>query len=217
MNISTDESMARAAAEAIREWPQRVVEAGVKASDGRAYRPVPRNVEILRYVDEPSKLIAYAKEQLNRPVDEFEQGPEGWERVVRQVGVEFTWEWVLVDPEAEWAPLFTNAERQRVIATARVMGSTPPKDSKSTRDRVQQIADTVALDENGTPVLNVEVRFYKGGHLFLRGYGEDGTVASAIGCRDLAEAVVLTGDAVRRARAKAMRLLMFGTPRRQRV
>lgn len=78
---------------------------------------------------------------------------------------------------------------------------------KSTRDRVQEIADTVRMDDNGTPVLNVEIRYYRAGHLFLRGYNEDGTVASAIGCRDLAEAVVLTGDAVRRARGKAMKLL----------
>ena len=79
--------------------------------------------------------------------------------------------------------------------------------TKSTRDRVQEIADTVRLDRNGCPVLDIEVRFYEGGHLFLRGYNEDGTVASAIGCRDLAEAVVLAGDAVRRANGKARRLL----------
>jgi len=79
--------------------------------------------------------------------------------------------------------------------------------TKSTRDRVQEIADTVRLDRNDCPVLDIEVRFYEGGHLFLRGYNEDGTVASAIGCRDLAEAVVLAGDAVRRANGKAKRLL----------
>jgi hypothetical protein len=32
-------------------------------------------------------------------------------------------------------------------------------------------------------------------------------VASAIGCRDIAEAVVLAGDAVRRANGKAKKLL----------
>jgi hypothetical protein len=81
------------------------------------------------------------------------------------------------------------------------------KPAKSTRDRVQEIADTVRLDENDCPVLNIEVRYYEGGHLFLRGYDEDGTVASAIGCRDLAEAVVLAGDVVRRANGKAKKLL----------
>jgi len=83
-------------------------------------------------------------------------------------------------------------------------------DKKSTRDRVQIIADTVRVDKNNTPVLNVEVRYYAGGHLFLRGYNEDGTVAGAIACRDLAEAVVLTGDIARRANAKAMRQLKAG-------
>jgi hypothetical protein len=80
------------------------------------------------------------------------------------------------------------------------------KPAKSTRDRVQEIADTVRLDENDTPVLKIEVRYYEGGHLFLRGY-EDGKVASAIACRDLAEAVVLIGDVVRRANGKARKLL----------
>jgi hypothetical protein len=79
------------------------------------------------------------------------------------------------------------------------------KPAKSTRDRVQEIADTVGLDENNTPVLNIEVRYYEG-HLFLRGYA-NGKVASAIGCRDLAEAVVLTGDVVRRANGKAKKLM----------
>src|SRR4051794_13748484 len=87
------------------------------------------------------------------------------------------------------------------------MASSGKDSGKTTRDRVQEIADTVRLDSNGCPVLKVEVRYYDGGHLFLRGYAEDGSVASAIGCRDLAEAVVLAGDAVRRANGKARRLM----------
>lgn len=83
------------------------------------------------------------------------------------------------------------------------------EEKKSTRDRVQAIADTVRLDANDTPVLTLEVRYYPqtGGHLYLRGYNEDGTVAEAIAARDLAEAVVLAGDAVRRANGKAKRVL----------
>jgi hypothetical protein len=81
------------------------------------------------------------------------------------------------------------------------------ENGKSTRDRVQEIAETVRLDSNGCPVLSLELRYYDGGHLFLRGYDENGKVASAIGCRDLAEAVVLAGDAVRRANGKARKLL----------
>ena len=81
------------------------------------------------------------------------------------------------------------------------------EDRKSTRDRVQEIADTVRLDENDTPVLMLEIRYYEGGHLFLRGRKESGGVAAAIGCKDLAEAVVLSGDAVRRANGKARKLL----------
>lgn len=77
---------------------------------------------------------------------------------------------------------------------------------KSTHVRLQEIADTVELDDNGTPVLTIEVRYYDGGHLFLRGYA-DGKVARAVACRDLAHAVVLAGDAVRRANGKAKKLI----------
>jgi len=78
---------------------------------------------------------------------------------------------------------------------------------RSTLARVREIANTVRLDENDTPVLKIEVRYYRGGHLFLRGYAEDGSVAAPIGCNNLAEAVVLTGDIVRRAGGPAKKLL----------
>lgn len=79
---------------------------------------------------------------------------------------------------------------------------------KSTRDRVQEIAETVRLDDNGTPVLRIEIRFYRDRHLFLRGYTADDRVASALGCNDLAEAIVHVGDIVRRANGKAKKLLV---------
>jgi len=75
------------------------------------------------------------------------------------------------------------------------------------RDRVREVANTVALDDNGTPVLTLEVRYYEAGHLFLSGYDEAGRVALVVACRDLAEAVVLSCDVVRRGRAKARRLM----------
>lgn len=107
------------AAQAIRGWPQAVVDAGVKLDDGRAYRPQGRNVGILRHVDDPKRLIAEAKHVLNLPIDEFEEGRSGWDRICAQAGVELTWEWTLVDPDAPWAVLFTNAERQRVVNAGR--------------------------------------------------------------------------------------------------
>ena len=46
----------QALAEAMRGWPQRVVDAGVKTRDGRTYRPIARNVSPLRYLDKPDDL-----------------------------------------------------------------------------------------------------------------------------------------------------------------
>lgn len=55
------------------------------------------------------------------------------------------------------------------------------ENGKSTRDCVQEIADTVRLDHNGCPVLNLEVRYYEGRPPVPPGLREDGTVATAIG------------------------------------
>ena len=106
-------------AEAVREWPQRVKDAGVKLDNGTAYHPVARNIAVLDHVDDPYRLYAYAKETINAPIDRFEQGTAGWDRIVVQAGVELTWEWIVVDPDAPWADLFSGAERQRVVAAGR--------------------------------------------------------------------------------------------------
>jgi hypothetical protein len=55
-------------------------------------------------------------------------------------------------------------------------------------------------------VLVIEVRYYDGGHRFFRGYNEHGMVAAAIVCCDLAEAVVLAGDSVRRGNGETTNL-----------
>ena len=79
------------------------------------------------------------------------------------------------------------------------------KQGKSVPERTQEIAEAVHRDENDCPVLNLQVRYYDK-HLFLRSYHEDGTVAQALGCRNLAEAIVLGGDAIRRAAPRAKQL-----------
>lgn len=109
-----------AAAEAIRDWPMVVMEAGVKLDNGRAYHPVVRNVPILGLVDDPLALFAHAHAVFNLPLDEFEQPHKGWMRICEQVGFEYTWEWTLLHPDAPWASSFSNAERQRVANYGRL-------------------------------------------------------------------------------------------------
>jgi hypothetical protein len=60
----TDE---QALADAMREWPQRVVDAGVKTKEGRAHRPKARNVSLLRYLDDPDRLVVEMRSILDGP------------------------------------------------------------------------------------------------------------------------------------------------------
>lgn len=103
-----------AMAEAIREWPQRVAEYPVRLDSGKRYHPVKRNIGVLRLVDEPEELYAYAISVIRSPPDAFETSSSGWDRICEQAGYELTWEWVVVDPSAPWASRFSNADRDRV-------------------------------------------------------------------------------------------------------
>ena len=106
---------------AIREWPQQVVDAGVRMRDGRSYRPVLRNVTVLRFEGDPYGTLAEAKRIINSPDFEGKPGVEtiGWRAICGQAGWKLTWEGVAVNPKAPWADLFTGAERHRVKVCGR--------------------------------------------------------------------------------------------------
>jgi hypothetical protein len=93
-------------------WPQRVVDAGVRTADGRSYRPQARNVSPLRYLDDPKALLAEMQRVLDS--DDFTTGSSGWDTVIAQVGPEYVWEWLIMDPRAPWAKHFTNEDRGKV-------------------------------------------------------------------------------------------------------
>lgn len=50
-------------------------------------------------------------------LDNFRTSPStsGWERVLAHLGEEWTWEWLVIDPDAPWASLFTDTQRDNVI------------------------------------------------------------------------------------------------------
>lgn len=112
-----------ALAEAACDWPQRVVDAGVRIDDGRAYRPVPRNVTILKHKDDPNALLAEMLRILNAPGwDGPDAGSAGWRRIVEQAGPDYLWEWLVMDKTAPWADLFTAEHRWKVaIAVANTL------------------------------------------------------------------------------------------------
>jgi hypothetical protein len=78
----------------VAEWPQRVLDAGVR-TETRAYRPVSRNVSVLRYQDDPDGLVAEMRAILDSDGwDDPDTGSNGWNRVVEQAGPEYLWELV---------------------------------------------------------------------------------------------------------------------------
>jgi len=71
-----------ALANAVRAWPQRVKDAGVR-TETRAYRPVPRNVRLLQFVDDPDQLLAEMRRILDSDGwDSPDAGSSGWDRVM---------------------------------------------------------------------------------------------------------------------------------------
>src|SRR3954447_2684281 len=75
------------------QWPREVKAAGVKKRDGSAYVPVKRNVSLLREdvnaLDEAARLWSD---------EDAESSSPGYDAIVEQAGVQFTWEYALIDP-----------------------------------------------------------------------------------------------------------------------
>ena len=110
----TREEMLQALQADVDAWPQRVRDRGVKPRDGRAYRPLPRNNEILRTPDRPEATYAYMLGTWGDANADAEAGSEGWDRILAQAGPEYTWEWLMADPWRPYAELFSPEIRARV-------------------------------------------------------------------------------------------------------
>jgi hypothetical protein len=50
------------------------------------------------------------------PTDEPDSGTQGYDRIVDQAGIEYTWEWFLIDPSRPWASAVPPLVRQRIEA-----------------------------------------------------------------------------------------------------
>jgi hypothetical protein len=104
-------AMLRALQADVNAWPQRVRDAGVTNAGGAAYVPVARNNAVLRTPDDPEATYRYMLETWKDSEDD--SGSAGWHRIIRQAGPRLTWEWLMVDPDKPYAPLF-DAVRETV-------------------------------------------------------------------------------------------------------
>jgi hypothetical protein len=80
-----------------------------KKRDGSAYVPVKRNVSLLREdvnaLDEAVRLWSNEDAEVSSP---------GYDAIIEQAGVEFTWEYALIDPGRPWADDVPPRTRARI-------------------------------------------------------------------------------------------------------
>jgi hypothetical protein len=50
------------------------------------------------------------------PSEDPDSGTEGYDRIVDQAGIEYTWEWFLIDPSRPWAGAVPASVRERIEA-----------------------------------------------------------------------------------------------------
>lgn len=50
------------------------------------------------------------------PTDDPDSGTKGYDRIVEQAGIEYTWEWFLIDPSRPWAKAVPPLVRDRIEA-----------------------------------------------------------------------------------------------------
>ena len=50
------------------------------------------------------------------PTEDPDSGTQGYDRIVDQAGIEYTWEWFLIDPSRPWADAVPPAVRERIEA-----------------------------------------------------------------------------------------------------
>ena len=90
-------------------------EVHVKLDNGARYVPNggAQGVQLLR-----KNVNAFEKaiQIWSGPTDEPDSGTEGYDRIVDQAGIEYTWEWFLIDPSRPWASAVPEVVRRRIEA-----------------------------------------------------------------------------------------------------
>jgi len=90
-------------------------EIDVRLDNGTRYVPNsgPRGVQLLR---EGVNAFDEAIRIWSGPTEDPESGTMGYDRIVEQVGVEYTWEWFLIDQSRPWAGEVPPLVRERIEA-----------------------------------------------------------------------------------------------------
>jgi hypothetical protein len=90
-------------------------EVHVKLDNGARYVPNSgsQGVQLLR---KSANAFDEAIRLWSGPTDDPDSGTQGYDRIVDQAGIEYTWEWFLIDPSRPWASAVPALVRQRIEA-----------------------------------------------------------------------------------------------------
>jgi hypothetical protein len=76
------------------------------------------------------------------PTDEPDSGTQGYDRIVDQAGIEYTWEWFLIDPSRPWASAVPTSVRQRIDADLARRDHEALQRAQARAEEAQRIADS---------------------------------------------------------------------------
>ena len=75
------------------------------------------------------------------PTDDPDSGTMGYDRIVEQVGVEYTWEWFLIDPSSPWASAVPPLVRERIEADLELRSQNAVAHAKTRAQNDERLAE----------------------------------------------------------------------------
>src|SRR3954452_12381801 len=76
------------------------------------------------------------------PTSDPDSGTQGYDRIVDQAGIEYTWEWFLIDPSRPWANAVPELVHQRIEADLARRDQKALARAKARAEEVQRLAQS---------------------------------------------------------------------------
>ena len=89
------------------------------------------------------------------PTSEPDSGTMGYDRIVDQAGIEYTWEWFLIDPSRPWASAVPPVVRQRIEADLAHRDKDAVARAKARADEAERLA--IAEDDRIVARMNLRL------------------------------------------------------------
>jgi hypothetical protein len=75
------------------------------------------------------------------PIGEPDAGTQGYDRIVDQAGIQYTWEWFLIDPSRPWASAVPEPVRERIEADLARRDAQALARAKARAEEAQRLAE----------------------------------------------------------------------------